>query len=539
MERFLPLILFLFLIHFKTVPAQTSAGGFFAMDTIQEIELVFEQENWRYLLDSLRYNGEDMLLGEVTVNGRRFMDVGVRYRDGRSFQPGQKRNGLIIDLDFINTFQNYQGHQTINLSSALRDPSMIREVLGYEIARDYLPAPRANYAQVLVNGEYYGLFVNVEPIEDAFLNKHFDHTDGSFFFSQPNPGEPLPEGCKSGVDGSLQYDNKAKCYLRNFRMLSESGWDDLIQLTRILNEEPGEIEKVLDVDDALWMLAFNNFIVNLSSYSGQHSPNYYLYQDHRDHFHPIIWDLNLAFGSYKNTGVGSDLRLRALEEMDPLLHADNSAKPLISQLLANDLYRKVYLAHLRSMQRDWIGSGRLEKRAKALQSLIRTAYIRDQNRYYSINNFNDALYQLIGDRSQIPGLVNFMKKRYEFLKKHEAMTLVPPKIDAVEVAQRKKFSNERVSNFQISAKVEKYAKFVHLFYRFSDADPFSSIRMYDDGQHNDGEANDGIYGASVRPRAADSTLQYYLFAENAGAVSYYPEDYKEGFLTANLEDLNR
>ena len=539
MERFLPLVLFLSIIQINAAPAQATPGGFFAMDTIQEIGIVFEQENWRYLLDSLRYNGEDLLLGEVEINGKRFKDVGVRYRDGRSFQPGQQRNGLLIDLDFINTFQNYQGHQTINLSSALRDPSLVREVLGYEIARDYLPAPRANYARVTVNGEYYGLFVNVEPIEDAFLKVNFDHTDGSFFFSQPATQEPLPEGCKSGVDGSLQYDNKARCYLRNFRMLSESGWDDLIELTRVLNEETGEIEKMLDVDDALWMLAFNNFIVNLSSYTGQHSPNYYLYQDHHEHFHPIIWDLNLAFGSFKNTGLGSDLRLRGLEEMDPLLHIDNPAKPLISKLMANDLYRKIYLAHLRTMQRDWMANGRLEQRARALQALIRPAFLEDQNRYYSVTNFDDALRQMIGDRSQIPGIVNFMKRRYEFLKKHEVMTLVPPKIDSVEVAQRKKFSSDRVNDFKISAKVEKFAKFVHLYYRFAEADMFRPVRMYDDGQHNDGEANDGIYGASVSPRAADSTLQYYIFAENAGAVSYFPEHYKGEHLTANLEDLNR
>ena len=93
-------------------------------------------------------------------------------------------------------------------------------------------------------------------------------------------------------------------------MKSKDGWDDLIELTDILNNKPKEIEKVLNVDRALWMLAFNNVLVNLSSYSGQHSQNYYMYKDSKGHFNPVVWDLNLSFGSFKNTGNGSDLKLK-------------------------------------------------------------------------------------------------------------------------------------------------------------------------------------------------------------------------------------
>ena len=42
---------------------------------------------------------------------------------------------------------------------------------------------------------------------------------------------------------------------------------------------PPVAEKVLDVDRALWMLAFNNVLVNLDSYSGAFRQNYYLYHD--------------------------------------------------------------------------------------------------------------------------------------------------------------------------------------------------------------------------------------------------------------------
>ena len=224
---------------------------------------------------------------------------------------------MYIKLNFIDKEQNYQGHSSIKLSSALRDPSMVREVFGYEVARRYMPAPQANYARILVNGEYYGLFVNVENINNAFLDKHFGSKEGTFIRCAPNLVDNEPSGCKTDVYGSLQFDESAKCYLHNFQLLSESGWDDLIELTYLLNQKPDEVDRVLNIDRTLWMLAFNNVLVNLSSYTGRYSENYYLYKGKEGKFTPILYDLNLCFGSYKNTGVGSDLKLKELAGDEP------------------------------------------------------------------------------------------------------------------------------------------------------------------------------------------------------------------------------
>lgn len=519
--------------------AHGQSYDFYAVDTIQELKISFEQDNWRYLLDSLRFNGSDMLLADLEINGKTFRDVGVRYQHTGAFKPGRKRNSLYIDLDFINTSHEYHGNRNIILSSALRDPSMLREVLGYEIARRYMPAPRANFARVQINDDYYGLFVNIEPIEDAFLERHFQSSEGALFLSRPSTDEPEPEGCKSNVNGTLQNDDRARCYLRNFNMFSESGWDELIELTRVLEEQPENIERILDVDNTLWMLAFNNVLVNLSSYTGQHSPNYFLYQKPDGRFVPMVWDLNLAFGSFKNTGNGSDLSLEALQELDPLLHADNPDKPLISKLLSNDLYRKIYLSHLRTIMRREFDKGDFEDRAKQLQELIREDFKTDENRYYSLENFNNSLDETIGERSQVPGIVAFMKDRTRFLKYHDQMRVVPPTIEGIEFERRVQFSSEMITDFKVRAKVEKMPKRVFIFYRFDEKDDFREARMFDDGEHNDREANDGIFGAVVEPEGGARQMQYFLFAENAGAVRFEPRRYMYEPLTADLDELNK
>ena len=95
----------------------------------------------------------------------------------------------------------------------------------------------------------------------------------------PDLKSVAPDGCKKNVFAALIHEPDAACYLNNYELVGENGWDDLIQLTKTLAQNPGKIDRILNVDQALWMLAFNNVLVNLSSYSGRQSQNYYLYQD--------------------------------------------------------------------------------------------------------------------------------------------------------------------------------------------------------------------------------------------------------------------
>ena len=518
-----------------------AAADFFSTDKVQDIKITFPQEKWSYFLDSLRFNGDGLLEAEVEINGRKFEKAGVRYRGFKSFTPGASRNPLHIVLNHQNPDQNIQGYTTLKLSNALRDPSMVREVLGYEIARSYMPAPKANFARVTINNKYYGLLVNVESVDERpFLERYFSAGDDNAFFKvNQDAGERNIEGCKSNIYGSLEYDKQPACYENNFDKISEHGSKELMELARILNEDPAKIESVLNVDVTLWMLAFNNITVNLSSYSGQHSVNYYLYQDADGRFYPVIWDLNLAFGSFKNIGSGSDLKLKALQELDPLLHADNVTKPLISQLLENPDYKKAYLSHLRTILQDYFVSGKYEERAKQLQSLIRTDFINDQNKYYEIAEFDKSLAETIGKKSKIPGVVELMSKRTAYLKTHPELAVFPPDITNVEVEARKKLSSKMMEQFHITAKVDKFPKRVVLFYRLDGKGEFSPVTMQDDGKNDDGTANNSIYGITIVPQNGEQSIEYYIMAENPGLVSYSPAAYMWEKHKTTLEELNK
>ncbi len=532
-------IVFLLTLVFPHFVGAQIETDFYDTDKITEIRIKFKKTNWAEELDSLRNYGDDLLMGTATIDGKEYKNVGVRYRGSRSFAVGSKRNALHLKLNYINKNQNHQGYKKIKISNALRDPSMIREVLGYEIARKYMPAPKANHAKVFINGSYYGLFVNVEDISDEFLEKHFGSNENAFFKCSPDISKKSEEGCKNKTFASLEYEDGAECYFANYEMKSKDGWDDLIELTKTLDKEPENINKILNVDRTLWMLAFNNVLVNLSSYSGQNSQNYYLYKDENGQFNPIIWDLNLAFGSFKNTGSGSDLDLKGLQNLDPLVNVDNVAKPLISKLLSDPEREKLYLSHVRTILYENFVDGSYEDRATELQRMIKGSFIEDKNKFYDTSELEKSLTTTIGKRSKIPGIVELMKARASYLKKHEKLNVVPASISEIKVKTREKLSKDLVKDFNITCMVDRYPKQVKVLYRFDKSTSFKALAMADDGKSNDGKSGDSIYGIKISPPADVKSIEFYIMAQNPKSITFEPSNYMFNTIEADLETLNK
>lgn len=528
MKQFYSFYLGLALILGLSITVQ-GQSDFYAVDNIQKVEVTFKQEKWRYLLDSLRYNGEELLDCSVTINGEHFERAGIRYRDGKAFTPGGRRNGLFISLGG----KSYGGVQALDLSSGLSDPSMVREVLGYEIANKFMVAPQANYAKVYINNTYYGLFVNVEVVDATFAKNH--NGTGELYRSVPNTLESEPDGCYKDIYGSLRQDKSASCLAHNYQA-TNANWDDLYKLTAALKSGQG-IEEILDVDQALWMLAFNTTLLNLNSYTGKDSPNYYLIKNNKGQYVPVLGQLNLCFGSYKNTGVGSDLYTPQMVKLDPLLHAKNEKKSLIHALLNNEEYVKIYYAHIRSIRQEAIRRGQLKKRALELQKLIYNDFVIDQNRYYSTGDFSKSIDEKIGNRSRIPALAKTMDERSTYLKTSAALAVVPPKITTIDFEKREQFSTNKVTDFKIKVTTDKFTKEVYLLYRFEGESSFTRIELKDNGKMNDGAAGDNVYGATITPQG-NKKLEYYIMASHPKAVSFSPANYFLEKHTISLAELN-
>lgn len=221
---------------------------FYDIDVINEIQLNFEQDNWDALLDQLMAAGqEERLLGQAVVNGVVYDSVGVRYKGNSSYNSRQIKNPLNIKLDYV-IDQKHDGAGTIKLSNVFKDPSFIRETLSYEIARRYMPAGKANYARVSINDTFIGFYVSVQDVDKSFVRSHYGSKDNAFFKGELTNSSPNQSPT---VWGYLGADSAA--YKRYYEIESDNGWDELINFLNVFNNDPSNIESVLNVDRHLFM----------------------------------------------------------------------------------------------------------------------------------------------------------------------------------------------------------------------------------------------------------------------------------------------
>ncbi|MEO0108842.1 MAG: CotH kinase family protein, partial [candidate division WOR-3 bacterium] len=485
-------------------------AGFFDTDQVNEIRLYFAQANWDEILDSLYARGdESRLIGHAMINGRRFDSVGVRYKGHSSYHPARRKNPINIKLDYVRAEQMEEGHGTLRLANVYKDPSFVREVLSYEIARHYMPASFANFANIYVNDTLIGLYTNVQDVDPRFMRTWFLCDKNARFKGQMRESVPMVVGKYYGPDSTP--------YLDYYELESASGWHELIAFLDTLNHYPQAVEHVLDVDRLLWMLAFDVLLVNLDAPVNT-AQNFYLYRNASGRFVPIVWDLNENFGAYRNLEGTGQLTVAQMQQLDLFLRTQDTNYPIVSKILSNPRWGRMYVAHLRTILNEQVLNGRYRERALELQSLIDTFVQTDPNKFYGYNDFLDNIDYSVGSGPlAIVGLSQLMNARGAYLNTRPELQASPPLILSAGPVTSPLRPN---SEAQFLARVAN-ADSVFLYVRQNPAASFARLTMFDDGRHGDGNAADGIFGTSFRTGAG--SLQYYLYSENSEAGAFSPE----------------
>lgn len=99
-----------------------------------------------------------------------------------SFRDLSGKSAFRVRFDLYDDDRDIDGVDGVTLNNQLQDASRIHEVLGYTFYRAVgLPGPRTGFADVRVNGELWGLYLVLEPIDDDFLERWFDDPDGNLY----------------------------------------------------------------------------------------------------------------------------------------------------------------------------------------------------------------------------------------------------------------------------------------------------------------------------------------------------------------------
>jgi hypothetical protein len=375
--------------------------------TLRTLFLDFEDSDWEDEL-AVFYRTDVEVPATLTVDGRTYKDVGVRFRGSSSFRmvsPGYKRP-MRLSLDFVHDDQNLRGYTTLNLLNGMNDPTFLRTVLYSEIARQYVPTAKANFVRLVINGESWGIYTNLQQFDRDFIQDWFKVRRGERWRA---PGSP------NGRAG-LEYlgDNPAR-YKSLYEIRSrddEESWVALIQLTRILNETPldqleSALAPVLDIEGVLKFLALDVVLVNSDGYWARAS-DYNLYRDVNGRFHVIPHDINEALGA---GGGGGGFRGggRGGPDLDPLVGLSDPSKPLRSRLLAVPALRDRYLAYVRDIAMNGLDWKKLEPIVQASHRLIAADVRADTRRLYDVAGFE----AVVADSGN--PLKTFVERRREYL----------------------------------------------------------------------------------------------------------------------------
>ena len=125
------------------------------------------------------------------VDGKTYKDVGVHFRGASSYMmvPEGSKRSLNLSFDFVDEKQQLDGYRTLNLLNAERRSDVrARGPLLRDRASSYIPAPKANYVRVVINGESWGVYVNAQQFNKDFTRDYFKSTKGARWKVPGSPG---------------------------------------------------------------------------------------------------------------------------------------------------------------------------------------------------------------------------------------------------------------------------------------------------------------------------------------------------------------
>lgn len=482
---------------------------------LRTLNLTFHDANWQTLLRN-NYASETNILADLVVDGVTYPSVGVRIRGNTSYTAlptGSQKFSLKIDMDFVDSNQELMGYDNLNLNNGFHDPTFSREVVYNNYVAQFIPNPRANHVLVTLNGESWGVYINVQQPDKRMLRDYFTNADGMRVKCANNPNGP-----------GLAYNGTNASGYSAYEIQNDGGLADplaaLIAVTNSLSNEPlatwQNIDSKFAIDPSIWSVALENMLSDDDSYVNK-GCDFMTYRDPIDgRMHLIQRDANESF-TIANWAVTKNFTA--------------SNKPVLSRVLSVPQLRQRYLAHYRTIKNDlnWEYFG---PKFTAARNLIDAAVQADTKKLYSYtlfqNNFASSVTLPYSGPAggTVLGLQQFITQRTTNLNATAELLAAGPTINS---AQASTESPEPASPVYVTASVTAAGNTisqVELFYRPNPELGYQRIAMSDDGASGDGAANDDVYGVLLPVTGEPGQrVAWYVaaYASNSyQSVSYLP-----------------
>lgn len=484
--------------------------------TLRTFALTFHDADWLARLRN-NYASETNILADLVVDGVTYPSVGVRIRGNTSYTAlpvGSEKFSLKIEMGFVDANQDLLGYDNINLNNGFRDPTFSREMVYNNYVAQFIPNPRANHVLVTLNGQNWGVYINVQQPDKRMLRDYFANADGVRIGCSNNPNGP-----------GLAYNGPNPASYTAYQVNNDGGLPDplagLIAVTNVLSNEPliswPNIDALFAIDPSIWSVVLENALTDDDSYVNK-GCDFVTYRNPLDNrTHLMQRDANETF-----TQAGWAITRN--------FTATN--KPVLNRVLAVPELRQRFFAHYRTVRRDLTWT-HFEPLFTAQRNLIDAAVQADPKKLYSYtlfqNNFSSTVNMPLPGLAggNIIGLQQFVTQRATFLDGSPELLANGPTITS---AQASNVAPDPGSPVWITASVAANGSAiaqVELHYRPSLAAGYLRTLMRDDGASGDGGAGDGVFGALLPVTAtAGQRVAWYVAATATNAfasLTFLPE----------------
>lgn len=427
----------------------TYAKHLFDQSTVHKIEITMD--GWDDFIDNC--TDEKYRACAVIIDGEAQGTVGIRAKGNTSLssmaQYDNDRYSFKIEFDHYQKKKTYRGLDKLSLNNIIQDATYMKDYWSYTFMNQMgLASPLCSYTEIYVNGEYWGLYLAVEGVEEAFLERNYGEDYGELYkpdslsfgggrgngqafdmqdfekklqgddteeqaaadenAANDNAAPTMPQdiqratrinrgdfkqgggmGGMGSSDVKLQYidddpDSYANIFDNAKTKVKKKDQARLIEALKKLSE--GDTSAV-DTDAVAMYMAVHNFLCNGDSYTGSMVHNYYLYE--KDGVMSMIpWDYNLAFGGF--TG-GSDATGTVNTAIDTLVSGgDDSDRPMAGWITASDESLALYHEKYQQFIDTVFTSGWFESEFDRVSAMIAPYVEKETRAFYSYEEFQTA-----------------------------------------------------------------------------------------------------------------------------------------------------
>ena len=244
----------------------------YTQERVVVFHLELEDASWNGLLSNYASGVKDYhpaSFAYETSTGQRYEveEAAVRLRGNPGFSWLGEKMQFVISFNEQDPDGRFLGLRKISLDASWYDPTLLRDRLAYAYMRSHgVPAPCANSAELHINGQYYGLYKNVEYMDHEFLERVFS--------------DELATGVlwKYGTEAVANEDLVQPSAMSEFWSNYDVAWQEQhTDLEGNLREWATEV--VIPHNDGYWCCAHN----------------FYIYEHPEKGLMFLPWDLDYAF----------------------------------------------------------------------------------------------------------------------------------------------------------------------------------------------------------------------------------------------------